>query len=257
MKHALILLALMFCWAGCSKTSPPPSDKEAPPPAATEPQTVAPVPQPEAPPPAPAPAPTPTPQPEPPAVKAAAVEQPPAGMKVCFECDGTGEAVCNALGCTNGLVACSGPCLKLSQGNWQHMHMEGYSDEDLWQIFTNDDGTRKAVNQALVGHVLELQNGTWADAGKCRICDGTTKVKCSACNGTGKLLCRVCEGQKFVPEQWTAFNNPKQKNPPRTIHLKDGTTLFGKLEGQVGSTIYVRTENGKQVTLDTADIVSP
>lgn len=177
-------------------------------------------------------------------------------MQVCFDCAGAGELVCNALGCKDGWGACPGHCVRLSEGKWEHMHVEGYSDEDVWLILTNEDATRVAVNQVKVGNLMELQNGKWVDTGKCKVCGGTTKVKCSACRGSGRLLCTVCEGYKFVPAQWTVFNHPKQKNPPKTIQLKNGSTIFGKLEGQVGSTIYVRTEDGKQVSLKAANVVS-
>ena len=254
MKKALILLALMLCWAGCNKTSPPAASTETS-------QSAAPQPQPAAPAPPQAVAPPAQPEPPPPApatnAKATQVEQPPPGMKVCFECGGTGEVKCNALGCKDGWVDCPGDCLKLSVGDWQHMHFDGHSDAELWRIFTNDDGSRVAVGQDKVGDVMELQDGKWVDTGKCKVCGGTGKIKCTACNGTGKLLCPVCEGKKFVPEQWTAFNNPKLPNPPKTFHLKNGTTVFGKLEGQVGSTLYIRTEDGKQVTLESNDLAAP
>ena len=249
-----MLLALMLCWAGCSKTSPPTADNSAPPPAAPPPPVVTPPPQ--APPPAPVAEPAPQPRPLV-AAQTNQVEPPPAGMKICFECGGMGEIKCNALGCKDGWVDCPGGCLKLSEGEWQHMHFDGHSDTEVWRVFTNDDGSRVAVNQDKVGDVLELQDGKWVDTGKCKVCGGTGKVKCTACNGTGKLLCPICRGQKFIPEQWTAFNNPRQKNPPKTIRLKDGTTIFGKVEAQVGSTIYVRTEDGKQVSVNAADIATP
>ncbi|HWX18352.1 MAG TPA: hypothetical protein VN578_00470 [Candidatus Binatia bacterium] len=38
--------------------------------------------------------------------------------------------------------------------------------------------------------------------------------------------------------------------------MKDGRTIFGKVESQVGSTVYVRTESGKQEEFRAGDIIS-
>src|SRR4051812_24957315 len=56
-----------------------------------------------------------------------------AGMKQCFQCNGKGVFACAAPGCKSGVVDCPGPCLKLSQGKWEHMQVEGHSPNDLWQ----------------------------------------------------------------------------------------------------------------------------
>jgi len=40
------------------------------------------------------------------------------------------------------------------------------------------------------------------------------------------------------------------------IQLKDGRTIFGRIESRVGSRVYVRTEAGKQEELLAEDIVS-
>ena len=63
-------------------------------------------------------------------------------------------------------------------------------------------------------------------------------------------------GKGFVPETWTAFSNPKQKNPPNLIQLKDGRKIFAKIETRIGSRVYIRTESGKQEELLADDIVS-
>ena len=190
-----------------------------------------------------------------PTAKTAVVPKLAPGMKTCFNCAGSGKALCAASGCKNGLVDCLGPCLKLSRGTWEHMHVEGHSDTDLWQQFHQSDGTSRAWNQAHVGQVIEMQAGQAVNIGNCKICGGTGKVKCSVCSGTGEVVCSICDGKKIVPEAWTAFNNPKLKNPPKKIQLKNGRIIIGKIESQLGSTIYVRTEAGKQEEIRAEDIV--
>jgi uncharacterized Zn finger protein (UPF0148 family) len=176
------------------------------------------------------------------------------GMKVCFNCDGAGRSPCFAAGCKRGMVDCPGPCLKLSSGTWQHMHVEGHSDSELWQTFRGIGGTR-SWNQGHVGEVIEMQAGSPVNVGKCKTCGGAARVKCSTCAGTGEVGCSICDGQKVVPETWTAFNNPKQKNQPKMIRLKDGRTIYGKIQSTMGSTIYVKTESGQEV-LQASDILS-
>jgi hypothetical protein len=180
----------------------------------------------------------------------------PAGTKTCFNCGGSGKAACSAPGCKKGFVDCPGPCLKLSRGTWEHMHVEGHSDSDVWQRFQQSDGTSRSWNQGHVGQVIEMQGGQAVNIGNCKICGGTGKVKCSECAGTGEIPCSICDGKKFVPENWTAFNNPKLKNPPKTIQLKDGRTIMGKIESRVGSVVYIRTESGKQEEVSAQNIVS-
>lgn len=95
------------------------------------------------------------------------------------------------------------------------------------------------------------------EIGKCPVCGVRGKVACKVCNGTGKSVCPICEGKKVVPESWTAFNNPKLKNPPPMIQLRDGRRISGKIESRLGGLVYVRTESGKQEELQAQDIVSP
>ncbi len=187
----------------------------------------------------------------------AGVVKPGAGEKVCFQCNGTGQTTCFSPGCKDGWVDCPGPCLKLSKGTWEHMHVDGHPDTDVWQRFHQADGTSQWWNQGHVGEVIEMRAGMAVDIGKCPVCGGRGRVSCKACNGTGKSMCPICEGKKVVPDSWTAFNNPKLKNPPAMIQLKDGRTIFGKIESRLGATVYVRTESGKQEEFQARDIVSP
>lgn len=180
----------------------------------------------------------------------------PKGMKVCFQCDGSAKSVCVAPGCKDGWADCSGPCLRLSRGTWEHMHVDGHPDTDVWQRFHQVDGTSQFWNQNHVGDVIEMRGGMAVNIGKCAVCGGKGKAKCSVCDGTGRATCSICEGKGFVPETWTAFSNPKQKNPPNLIQLKDGRRIFAKIETRIGSRVYIRTEAGKQEELLADDIVS-
>jgi len=181
---------------------------------------------------------------------------PPKGMKVCFQCSGSDKAVCLTPGCKDGWVDCPGPCLKLSRGPWEHMHVDGHPDTDVWQRFHQVDGTSMSWNQNHVGDVIEMRAGMAVNIGKCTVCGGKGKVKCSVCDGTGRVACPICEGKGFVPETWTAFSNPKQKNPPNLIQLKDGRKIYAKIETRIGSRVYIRTESGKQEEFLADDIVS-
>jgi hypothetical protein len=187
---------------------------------------------------------------------AATASTAPKGKKVCFQCNGSAKTACIAPGCRDGMVDCPGPCMKLSSGAWEHMHVDGHPDTEVWKRFHQVNGTSQFYNQNHVGEVVEMRAGMAVNIGKCSVCGGTAKVKCSVCGGTGRVTCPICEGKGFVPDAWTAFNNPKQKNPPSSIQLKDGRTLYAKIESRIGSIVYIRTESGKQEELLASDIVS-
>jgi hypothetical protein len=136
------------------------------------------------------------------------------------------------------------------------MHVDGHPDTDVWQRFHQADGTSQFWNQNHKGEVIEMRAGMAVNIGKCPVCGGTAKVKCTECDGKGQLICRICDGKRFVPEAWTAFNNPKQKNPPNLIQMKDGRKIYAKIETRIGSRVYVRTEAGKQEELLADDIVT-
>ena len=175
--------------------------------------------------------------------------------KVCFQCNGTGTMKCPAPGCQNGQVDCPGSCLKLSRGKWIHMDVTGHPPTDLWQKFSNADGTYTAWNQNHIGQIIQMQNGKAVNVGNCPVCGGTGHVKCSVCKGTGEAVCTLCDGKKVVPESWSAFDNPKMKTRPSHFTLKDGRTIVGRRSMVLGSRVTIRTEHGT-IDVDAADIVS-
>jgi hypothetical protein len=172
--------------------------------------------------------------------------------KLCFHCVGTGKVPCpNG---KDGLMDCPGPCLKLSKGVWQHMDVEGHPPTDVWQKFTSTKGSQ-SWNQTHVGDVIEYQNGEPINTGKCKICGGKARVKCTVCNGTGEINCPICDGKKAVPESWTEFDNPKIKNRPEQITLKDGRVLIGKKIMVLGDSVTIRTAT-TNLHVHQSDIVS-
>lgn len=175
-------------------------------------------------------------------------------MKTCFQCNGTGTMKCPD--CRDGYVDCPGQCLKLTQGNWVHMEVAGHPPTDLWQKFEMPGGGGwTSFNQNHVGHVIAFKNGDWVDTGRCPICRGSGKIECSKCKGTGEITCTVCDGKGVVPDSWTAFDNPKLKNRPDHITLKDGRVLLGKKVFVFGSHTTIQTANGN-VEVNTSDILA-
>jgi len=172
----------------------------------------------------------------------------------CFQCGGAGQVKCTGPDCKDGMVECTGPCLKLSKGTWEHLVVAGHDPEELWQKFNQSDGSWQAWNQGHLGEVIEMQEGKAVNVGKCKVCAGAGKIKCGVCNGTGLVVCPTCGGKKVVSSSWTAFNNPKLKNPPKTIRFKDGRTLVGKIEMRLGSKVFLRTEDGKQLEVEAAEL---
>ncbi|MDB6122521.1 MAG: hypothetical protein JWQ71_1514 [Pedosphaera sp.] len=174
--------------------------------------------------------------------------------KVCFNCEGTGLAKCAVATCKDGKMDCPGPCMKLSKGVWRHMKVEGHPDTDLWQQFPRKGGST-GWNQHHVGEVIQMQNGEPVNIGACKVCGGTTKVQCTTCKGSGKAACNICDGKKMVPESWSSFDNPKMKNRPNLIHMKDGKTIVGKIVMSGGAKTRIKTEQG-DVEVPAEDVVS-
>ena len=172
--------------------------------------------------------------------------------KPCFNCHGTGKGKCPASNCRKGEVDCPNTCMKLSQGAWHPM--AGHPPNEMWQDFRGKDGIR-SWSQAHVGQVFRMVNGNVENLGVCKTCNGTTKVKCPVCKGTGGAVCSICDGKKTVPASWSAFDNPKLKERPEKIQLKDGRTILGKVILKSDSVVWVRVENGDKVEINQSDIV--
>jgi hypothetical protein len=136
------------------------------------------------------------------------------------------------------------------------MQVEGHSPNDVWQKFPKSGGGWQAWDQDHVGEVIEIQNGVPVNVGKCPVCGGTTRIKCPTCYSTGLTVCDLCKGKKVIPVAWTEFNNPTQKVKPTAIQLKEGRSLVCRVRMRLGSKVQVSTEDGKQVELDTSEIVS-
>ena len=181
------------------------------------------------------------------------------GEKTCFECNGEGIVACTAPGCTNGLVDCPGPCVKLDRGVWGHTRVDGTLSPELWQIvpYKLPDGTtgRYEVSAGHVGDVIVYKDGKFSDSGKCEICGGTGKVKCDVCKGTGKATCPVCGGKKFIPAAWTPTDNPWFNRQPDVIRLTDGQVVLGRVAATVGDEITIITRDKKILHVKASDIL--
>jgi hypothetical protein len=191
------------------------------------------------------------------AASAPVVAGPGPGEKICFACKGEDTVACRAPGCVEGKVDCPGPCLKLSRGVWIHKTVAGHDPSELWQEFPNRDGQGGgwSWNQNHVGEVIEYQNGKPANIGKCKVCNGTTKVTCSACKGTGKQTCPICGGKKFIPDAWTPTNNPYFNSQPDVIRLADGRVLLGRVAASVGDDRTIVTRDKKILHVKASDIL--
>jgi hypothetical protein len=177
--------------------------------------------------------------------------------KVCFECNGHGTVACRAPGCVDGKVDCPEPCLKLSKGAWLHMTVAGHDPGELWQKFPNQNGQEgyQAWNQNHIGEAIVYKNGVAVNIGKCKVCDGTTRVTCSICKGTGRQTCVICEGKKFIPVAWTPTNNPWLNSQPDLIRLKDGRVLLGRVAVAIGEERTIITRDKQIVHVKAPDIL--
>ena len=90
----------------------------------------------------------------------------------CSRCEGNGFLKCAQ--CKDGQVDCSGKCLKLSNGKWEHMDVPGHDPSELWQKFAGSRGT-EAWTSAHVGEIIELRKGMPENMGKCPMCEGNDK----------------------------------------------------------------------------------
>jgi len=188
----------------------------------------------------------------------------------CARCRGTGFIPCSNPKCKDGLVDCSGPCLKLSVGRWEHMKVSGHDPSELWQKFRNKKGSGwQAWNQHHVGEVVEYQNGVATIAGKCKVCGGTGKEACATCHKEGKLTCPVCHGKGEIPNAVTTLAPAaaKAKIPasvippaeaagtPEVFRLRNGRRIEGKIIIRDTDKLIIRTNDGKSVEVPKSSIL--
>jgi hypothetical protein len=185
------------------------------------------------------------------------IAKPGKDQKNCFQCGGQGTVVCRGPGCAGGKAECPNPCLKLTRGSWIRMNVAGHSPNELWQKFPNTSGKGgyQAWNQAHVGEVITYQNGVAVNIGACKVCGGTTKVECRVCKGQAKTTCEICKGEKFVPNSWTATDNPWLNSQPDLIRLKDGQVLFGKVVATNKEDLTIMTRDKKIKHVNVAEIL--
>jgi hypothetical protein len=134
------------------------------------------------------------------------------------------------------------------------MNVAGHSPNDVWITFKSKDGT-KSWNQGHVGNVIAYQNGDPVDTGPCKICGGKTTVTCPVCKGTGTQTCGLCSGKKFVPDAWTATDNPQFNSQPDLIRLKDGQVVLGRVAASNGEDRTIITRDKKVLHVKASDIL--
>lgn len=183
----------------------------------------------------------------------------------CKRCLATGQITCTAHRCKEGMIPCSGPCLKLSDSGWQRM--EGQDPNKLFMIYRVNGGTQ-GVSQAHVGEVFEIRFGEFYRLGICKVCQGRTTLPCKVCGGGGKVACTVCLGEKVVLKAVapaaaaaiaTAPGNvaePVEPRPLKTFTLKNGKSITGTPIVRDGSLVWIRTAEGTKVELKASEIVS-
>lgn len=182
-----------------------------------------------------------------------AIVGPAADEKNCFGCAATGSVKCKAQGCVQGMAECSGPCVRLTKGKWERMTVAGHDPSELWQKIRVANGWQ-AYSQGHAGEVITVVNGAMVNQGPCQVCGGTTRVECKTCRKTGTQPCEICEGKKFIPQPWTATDNPWFNRQPDIIRLRDGRVLLGKIAAKTGDEAIIRARDGSITRVKGADI---
>lgn len=189
----------------------------------------------------------------------------------CSRCEGNGFLKCAQ--CKDGQVDCSGKCLKLSSGKWEHVDVPRHDPGELWQKFAGSRGTG-AWTSAHVGEIIEIRKGMPENIGKCPMCEGTTRVSCKVCQSTGTIMCPVCRANKVVPIRAvvpvrvapSAAPRPtatpqqiRQRVPSSTkskpIRLVDGRTIVGRITVSDLEMSWIRTDEGKTLEVPTKNIL--
>lgn len=177
----------------------------------------------------------------------------------CPTCKGTGSIRCTASHCISGTVECNGPCLRRSKGTWFKDAKLGHGPDKLWIAFPYKDGIQYFTLDH-VGEVVEMRNGKPTLVGKCKICNGTTRMPCKVCRGTALLICPTCHGQKNVSSSVAnSSSSPAapSSRPPVTIRLKDGSTIVGNIVVRDSEIAVIRTTDGKTTEIPVTSLASP
>jgi hypothetical protein len=116
----------------------------------------------------------------------------------CPTCGGTGARSCEATGCVNGRVRCTGNCLKRDDPNWSISVNPHFGPGTYTLRFQNDNGSFAEVSRLHVGQTMTLVNGVWALGGPCPLCNGTNMMTDPSCGG--KLPCATCKGKGEIPK---------------------------------------------------------
>lgn len=185
----------------------------------------------------------------------------------CPRCKGVGKVNCAARGCVEGKIECNGPCLRLTKGTWFKDEKLGHGPDELWIAFREKGGTQYWT-KGHVGEVVEMRDGKAVIAGKCPVCQGTTRMPCKICGGSAQVACPVCKGQKEIPDiKSPAPGIDKSAQEPqdavsspvspefRIFRLKDGREITGKIVIRDVDVIVVRTADGESIHINTAEIV--
>lgn len=159
----------------------------------------------------------------------------------------------------SGTVECDGPCLRRSRGTWFKDAKLGRGPDKLWIAFPYNGGVQY-ISIDHVGEVVEMRNGKPTLVGKCRICNGTTRMPCTVCRGTAQVPCPDCKGRKTLsPSTPVPAGNPSTppSRPPTTIRLKDGSTVVGNIVVRDTEVVIIRTSDGKTTEIPVRSLAEP
>ncbi len=176
----------------------------------------------------------------------------------CPQCAGQGFIPC-PVHCIAGKVRCPGNCLKPDDPRWQVMTVPGHDPSTKWITFPyhkqGENGSHR-WSFAHCGQVVVYQGGIPLNIGVCPTCHGTCKVDCKTCKGLGHVNCPLCLGTKVVsPAKAAGYQEQvRAAHEKLAIHLLDGNTVYGTVIGGGSARVVIRTEDGKMVSVDIANV---